>query len=211
MHPHIINQEQNENYSLLSWVLDRYREESWHRFRQSYSRAKEPRYRKLVDLLPLTADRVLDAGINTGEIMNYMLHHPGYRDVIGVDIQINQLLLDLHPKQQVEIMDLRSLEFDDKSFDLVLCTQVIEHVDPWEDVLKIISELRRVCRGTLILSVPLDERMPLQSDHHHVFTMDLMRSLFPQAVIEVLWHDESNPHYNFPGHVFAIESHDNTI
>jgi len=44
-----------------------------------------------------------------------------------------------------------ALDFDDRSFDLVLCLEVLEHLERPGVALE---ELRRVCRRDLVLSVP---------------------------------------------------------
>ena len=49
--------------------------------------------------------------------------------------------------------DVQNLSFPDKSFDIVLCQQVLEHV---HDPVKAISELKRVAGKQLIISVPYE-------------------------------------------------------
>ena len=41
----------------------------------------------------------------------------------------------------------------DKSVDLLICTEVIEHLSK-KDGLRLISEIKRVCRGRAIISTP---------------------------------------------------------
>ena len=52
--------------------------------------------------------------------------------------------------------DICDLPFEDKTYDLILCNHVLEHIP---DDLKAMSELYRVLKkgGTLIAQVPLDE------------------------------------------------------
>ena len=47
--------------------------------------------------------------------------------------------------------DLQNLSFEDKSFDIVLCQQVLEHIS---HPVKAISELKRITKKQLIISVP---------------------------------------------------------
>lgn len=49
--------------------------------------------------------------------------------------------------------DVRDLPAADGEFDVVLCSEVLEHL-PWADVPKAVSELNRVCRTHAIVSVP---------------------------------------------------------
>lgn len=56
-----------------------------------------------------------------------------------------------HPEVIQE--DVQQLTFADKTFDIVLCQQVLEHVP---DPVKAINELQRVCRRQLIITVPYE-------------------------------------------------------
>jgi Methyltransferase domain len=51
------------------------------------------------------------------------------------------------------VSDVRDLAAGDEEFDVVLCSQVLEHV-PWADVPRAVAELRRVCRTHAIVSLP---------------------------------------------------------
>ena len=73
---------------------------------------------------------------------------------------------------QLEQGDLRSLEQPDGSFDLIVCFEVIEHV---EDPQEIVDELARVLGpgGVLLVSSPNREVYPEGNPHHHhEFTPD---------------------------------------
>lgn len=76
-------------------------------------------------------------------------------------------------------MSVGSLDFEDKAFDTVYCMEVLEHRDDEEfDVA--LSELRRVCRGQLLITVPFLELMPSKY-HQQRFTVNRVRDLFPHA------------------------------
>ncbi len=51
------------------------------------------------------------------------------------------------------IGDVRALPCEDGEFEVVLCSQVLEHI-PWPDVPTAVGELRRVCRSHAIVSLP---------------------------------------------------------
>jgi SAM-dependent methyltransferase len=63
-------------------------------------------------------------------------------------------LADYSPRNDlIQCEDIQNLSFADRSFDIVLCQQVLEHVpNPVEAIL----ELRRVARRQLIISVPYE-------------------------------------------------------
>lgn len=52
-----------------------------------------------------------------------------------------------------KVGDVRKLPFKDSSFDTVTCFQVLEHI-PFADVPKAISELARVSKKNVIISIP---------------------------------------------------------
>lgn len=100
-------------------------------------------YKKLIRLLPNYAGTVLDVGC--GE--------KPYRSFFGcVDKYIG---IDTVPGPKVDIIidSNESWPIPDESVDVVLCTQVLEHVDNLDLTL---SEIRRVLRphGKAIISVP---------------------------------------------------------
>ncbi len=67
---------------------------------------------------------------------------------------LNHYVLDVEAAPSVDIVgDARRMPLADASIDVVLCTQVLEHVP---DPIAVIAEIRRVLKpgGTLLLSVP---------------------------------------------------------
>lgn len=112
-----------------------------------------------------------------------MLHRASrYDSMIAIDImdRRNRLpsAVDFH------IMNVGDLEFEDNSFDSVFCMEVLEHLDDATFAAGL-SELRRVCRGQLLLTVPFLEPMP--SKHHlQQFTETRVKELFPTARVSLL-------------------------
>ena len=61
-------------------------------------------------------------------------------------------LADINPKNElIKKEDIQKLSFEDKSFDIVLCQEVLEHLP---DPIKAIKELKRVSREKVIITVP---------------------------------------------------------
>ncbi len=106
--------------------------------------------------------RVLDAGCGGGRHLCEAFRRPGI-DVAGVDLNWEDLcksrgflgLFDHEPKGNwiVSRADVTALPFSDGAFDVVLCSEVLEHV---EDDRRAVRELVRVLKpgGDLVVTVP---------------------------------------------------------
>jgi len=112
--------------------------------------------------------RVLDAGCGTGYGLG-ILEEQGASQIVGVDIseQAVTRALESRSSERVQIIrsDLRELPFSDGEFDLVVCFEVIEHVDEHEPIL---DELARVLSadGILCISTPNLRVYPPGNPHH---------------------------------------------
>jgi len=97
--------------------------------------------------------RVLDVGTSTGTNLR-MLVEMGYADVTGLDMSEDAIRFcaekGLPPVRQG---DITAMPFDHESFDLVLATDVVEHVDDDE---RAVSEIERVLvpGGHALFTVP---------------------------------------------------------
>ncbi|HSZ70430.1 MAG TPA: methyltransferase domain-containing protein [Solirubrobacteraceae bacterium] len=111
--------------------------------------------------------RVLDAGCGVG-YGAHLLKRAGASEVLAVDISeaIIEVAGNDAPDGVVcEVADLRALGYLDDSFDLVVCFEVIEHVDEQDRVL---DQLARVLRpgGLLLISSPNRGRYVPGNPHH---------------------------------------------
>lgn len=126
--------------------------------------------------------KVLDAGCANGEYV-FLLLEKGY-DAYGLDLLPSDAWAG--PQQErFSVGDVRRLPYGDGEFDTVLLLEVLEHV---ADVDEALQEVRRVCRGNLVLSVPDARLDPLFAeaglafyhwvDRSHVqfFTADGLRA-----------------------------------
>lgn len=96
--------------------------------------------------------RVLDAGCGEGETierLGSLLPKP----VQGVDLNPDsvEFASSRLPDDHFEVGDLTDLRFEDSSFDLVLCLEVLEHIPDPEPALK---EIARVSSSEILISVP---------------------------------------------------------
>ena len=117
----------------------------------------ERKYRRVWSLLErhLPCDAFLDAGCGDGRYLAAVARARGAARVVGTDI--SERILDTARaaaapfEPELVRANLESLPFDDAEFDVVLCSQVIEHL---LDVDAGMRELARVLRpqGALILT-----------------------------------------------------------
>lgn len=101
---------------------------------------------------PIAPATVLDAGCGEGETLDRL----GELMPVGaVGIDLNQQSVEFAarrlPDATIRRADLLALPFGDRSFELVLCLEVLEHLpDPAAGL----AELVRVSTGEIVVSVP---------------------------------------------------------
>lgn len=107
----------------------------------------------LCDLTRKTgAKKILDAGCGEGFVLE-RLTKDHKAEFIGVDIEpaALQVAIKKNPAIEFEHASVYELPFEDKSFDLVILSEVLEHLD---DPIKALNEIRRVSSNNVIISVP---------------------------------------------------------
>ncbi len=114
------------------------------------------RLEKIVEELP-TGEKlnILDAGCGEGHLLQMMhARFPAYT-YYGADIMENALVKcrERAPFATCKKTDLDKLPFHDGFFDVIVCTEVLEHVFEYQQVLK---EFSRVLKagGTMIITHP---------------------------------------------------------
>jgi 2-polyprenyl-3-methyl-5-hydroxy-6-metoxy-1,4-benzoquinol methylase len=125
----------------------------------------------IIKLLKTTGrnSKILEIGCSGGPLIQ-TLNELGYKNVQGIDISANAI--DLCRRREIRnvfVMDGSKPEFEDGQFDIVIASDVLEHI---EDEEKALSEWNRILKpaGKLIVFVP---------------------------AFEILWskHDKANHHY----------------
>jgi 2-polyprenyl-3-methyl-5-hydroxy-6-metoxy-1,4-benzoquinol methylase len=149
-----------------------YSPDDWHRV--SY----------VADLLRPGGDS-LDVGVGAGQFLNVLARSGKFRSVVGVDKTQYKKYIELEPNISTLKGSIAELQFEDKSFDVVTCMEVLEHI-PSEVFLAGLAELRRVCRGQLIISVPFCEPEPISKFHVRRFEAADILELFPDASYTLL-------------------------
>lgn len=95
--------------------------------------------------------KILEVGIGNGTTSQY-LKKAGY----------NVTTVDYEQKLNPDVVaDVTNLPFGDKTFDNVLCCEVLEHL-PFTEFPKALAELARVSKKYLYITVPDHRRMPFK-------------------------------------------------
>jgi 2-polyprenyl-3-methyl-5-hydroxy-6-metoxy-1,4-benzoquinol methylase len=97
---------------------------------------------------------VLDFGAGLGELAGRLFQEEGFADVTGVDLFDRPA--DLPPEIGWYRQDLNDEIGIDRTFDIVICSEVIEHLENPRAVLRSIHHLLRPA-GALVLTTPNQE------------------------------------------------------
>lgn len=119
-----------------------------HRF-SNYANHNRP---EIIDLIPLSAMRILDVGCGKGQIGRLLKQVRENYHITGVEL--NQYLAS-HAKNHYNSVICTNIETftSEHKFDCIICGDIIEHLnDPWSTVKKLSSMISE--NGSLIISIP---------------------------------------------------------
>ncbi len=111
--------------------------------------------RAIYELLSTTgAKSILDAGCGEGFVTGFIASRDPTLSLTGMDL--NQAAIDYATRRFGKLARFQTgsvyrLPFSDNSFDLVLCSEVLEHL---RDPDLAVRELKRVARGHVLVTVP---------------------------------------------------------
>jgi SAM-dependent methyltransferase len=114
--------------------------------------------------------RTLDIGCGVGDFL-YI-----YKDIVGVDINIDCVNYCKSKGLNVQLMNIDVLPFEDNSFDSIILDNVIEHI---ENPSILLSEIKRVLtpKGILLIGVPCDKGYKFDIDHKIFYDIKSLQTL----------------------------------
>ncbi|OGR87054.1 MAG: hypothetical protein A3J74_07025 [Elusimicrobia bacterium RIFCSPHIGHO2_02_FULL_57_9] len=129
---------------------------------------------------------VLDIGCGNGILISTMQKNFPGRSFNGADISRTALerCIRRWPGIPFHAFDIQS-ESLDKKFDLILLSEVIEHV---QEPGRAMANIRKMCSGYLILTTPTGPRLPTDLAFHHLkhFTPEELSRLVSEAGFKVV-------------------------
>lgn len=107
-------------------------------------------------IAPPAPSEILDAGCGEGYFTAVLADTFPDADVLGLDASegaVNYAREHFGANASFNVGDLFDLPFADASFDVVVCSEVLEHLD---EPARAFAELKRVARRRVVLTVPLE-------------------------------------------------------
>ena len=139
-------------------------------------------WHQIHEVLSLNPSEVLEIGIGNGFVSRYL------RDR-GVNVTTLDIDKDLRPDVVGSVLDI---PFPKASFQVVVCCEVLEHL-PYENVSRALSEISRVSKQYLVLSIP--DRNRVYRLFLHVPKIGIIKKLLPLPRIKKPIHTFDGEHY----------------
>ncbi len=101
----------------------------------------------------LSIENILDVGCGEGFTLAMLQKNNFGKNLEGIDCSDVAIKIgkDLFPEITMKTGDVYNLPYEDNSFDLVICTEVLEHL---EDPKRALQEIMRVSKKYCLFSVP---------------------------------------------------------
>ncbi len=97
---------------------------------------------------------VLEVGCGEGRLAHHLWQQGPRPDRFAIcDLEIDRVIADLNPAIETRRASIYELPFADDSFELVVCCEVLEHLD---DPRAGLAELARVAQRRVLISTPWD-------------------------------------------------------
>ncbi len=115
------------------------------------------RFAWISKLVPKVDGRILDIGCDGATLTEVVAQKAGAEEVVGIDISAEAVTYSRrkHPDFHLAVGHAEDLPFRDASFDMIFCSEVLEHVEYPE---KLLAEVKRCLTmdGYCIIEVPTE-------------------------------------------------------
>lgn len=114
------------------------------------------RFRQTLRYIPRETGSLLDAGCDRGHWLDFVLNHRKIPTSLGVDIsdsRIEEAKLT-YPHLTFKSGFLETMDIPHRSYDVVTCLEVLEHIPEWTNVLE---RLLSIARKRVVITVPYKE------------------------------------------------------
>lgn len=151
--------------------MDKEYEFKYHKLEENYwwFQSRRQIVLALVNSLNLSKNaKILEIGCSGGPLLS-KLKIDGFTNVFGIDISENAIIVCKERKiNNTSVMDATNMDFENEAFDLVIASDILEHIE--NDTLAL-KEWNRVLKkeGNLIVFVPAYQSLWSQHDeiNHH--------------------------------------------
>ena len=137
-----------------------------------------------LDKKTISSLSLLDVGSSTGIIDNFLADH--FSEVTGIDIDkeaIEYALASFKKSNlKFKVDDLMELSFSDNTFDVVVCTQIYEHVP---DARTMIKEIYRVLKPGGICYFAAGNRMTILEPHYRLPFLSIVPRPFAHICLKI--------------------------
>lgn len=138
---------------------------------------------------------VLEVGCGKGYLAKKISQKKD-KKLTAVDIVIDPKLKKANPKIIFKIANIQKLPFQNKSFDTVITTHTLEHV---QDIFQSINELRRVTKKRLIIVIPKER------PYRYTFNLHLHFFPYPHSFLAIMGWGKNNYCVDAGGDLFYVE------
>jgi ubiquinone/menaquinone biosynthesis C-methylase UbiE len=151
------------------------------------------------EIKSLHADSILDVGAGEGFMLEKLRKHKIGKKLEGIEYMDEAIELGkkVNPHVTIKKGDIYALPYKDNSFEVIVCTEVLEHL---EDPKKALEELKRVTKKYVVVSVPNEPLFTVQ----RILRGKNLKKL--GAHPEHIQHWNSGKFQKFVANVFTVKS-----
>lgn len=166
-------------------------------FKKSFGEILEPRFKEFIKYFKISPKmKILDIGCGRGEMVLYVIKNGA--KAVGIDyandsIELAKLLKSkqdktIQSKMSFKVMDAKKLKFRNSTFDMVIMTDVVEHLYP-EELDEVFQQIKRVLKRDGLLLIHTAPNKWFNNIAYRFYS-------YPVSLILVkIWNRIANKHY----------------